>query len=205
MMKRLMMCGGLLLSLAACGGGGGGGGGSGIDPRLARLDVYEAQKLRVLGDPGAGVMGMPVTTAEDVPVGGAMTFAGSGTMRVETGAEPVVIFGDARLSVDFDNGDAAGAIENTFGTNANGDVMDYNGTIALQSDGPGQNMALDYQGTLNSSGRALTFDGTMRGVFLGNPVRALTAGDLEAGIDDNGVMRSGTLIVTMEVEETQNP
>ncbi|EBA11461.1 hypothetical protein [Roseobacter sp. CCS2] len=191
-----------LLNLAACGGGGGGGGGSGVDPRLARLDVYEAQKLRVLGDPGAGVMGMPTTNDANVPTAGALDFSGSGTIRVETGTAPLVIFGDASLRVDFDNGNATGAIENTFGTNRTDDVVDYDGRISLQGNTVGQNMPLNYAGTLSEGDQTLGFDGTLTAVLLGNPTAALSGADLEAEIDQNGVMRSGTLVITMEETDT---
>ena len=189
---------GLLFCLSACGGGGGGGGGSGIDPRLARLDVYEAQKLRVLGDPGAGVMGMPVTADTNMPTGGAMSFAGYGTIRVETGAMPLVLFGDAGVQVDFDTNTATGAIENSFGTNARGDVVDYTGAVTLQAAVTTQDMPLTYDGALSAGDTTLDLSGTMTGVFLGNPTTALTAADLEAGILQNGTPRTATVVVIFE-------
>ncbi|MFA8440458.1 hypothetical protein [Yoonia sp.] len=198
-MSRYATALGLLFCLSACGGGGGGGGsGSGIDPRLARLDVYEAQKLRVLGDPGAGVMGMPVTADANMPTGGAMSFAGYGTIRVETGATPLVLFGDAGVQVDFDTNTATGAIENTFGTNARGDVVDYTGVVTLQAAVTTQDMPLTYDGALSAGDTTLDLSGTMTGVFLGNPTTALTAADLEAGILQNGTLRTATVVVTFE-------
>ena len=202
-MKRRVTALCALLGLAACGGGGGGGGDSGIDPRLARLEVYEAQKLRVLGDPGAGVMGMPITAAEDMPTGGEMTFAGSGSIRVESPVQPLVLFGDAQLRVDFDGNQATGEMTNTFGTNAGGRVVDYSGVITLESTAPGQNMPLHYAGSLREGDQTLAFAGVMNGIFLGNPTTAFTAADLEADVDQNGVTRSATVIVTLE--ETQTP
>ncbi|PJI92244.1 hypothetical protein BC777_1089 [Yoonia maricola] len=201
-MYRFTMTLVFLFWLAACGGGGGGSDRGGIDPRLARLNIYEAQKLRVLGDPGAGVMGMPRTADENLPMG-TMDFSGSGTMRVENGVTPIVIFGDATLRVDFGSGDAAGAIENAFGTNSADDLVDYGGTITLQGTAAGQDMPLDYAGTLSEGDQTFGFDGTLTAVFLGNPTTALSGADLEAEIDHNGVMRSGTLVITLE--ETDAP
>jgi len=189
---------GLLFCLSACGGGGGGGGGSGIDPRLARLDLYEAQKLRVLGDPGAGVMGLPMTSDPNMPTGGAMSFTGYGTIRVETGRTPLVLFGDAGLQVDFETSTATGAIENTFGTNARGDVVDYAGAITLQSMNTTQNMPLSYNGTLSAGDVTLDLLGTMTGVFLGNPATAVAAADLEATIVQTDTPRTATVVVTFE-------
>jgi len=200
-MKRCSVAVGLLVCLSACGGGGGGGGGSGgggIDPRLARLDIYEAQKLRVLGDPGAGVMGMPMTTLENLPEGGALTFEGSASIRVERGAAPLVLFGDAGLRLDFDTGDAVGQIENVFGANSSSNVVDYDGVIAVTGGAPGQNMDLTYEGALNAPGEALGFNGTMNGVLLGNPVAAFSAADLESTVDQNGVTQTATMVITME-------
>ncbi|MEO0932045.1 MAG: hypothetical protein AAFY14_15590, partial [Pseudomonadota bacterium] len=90
-----------LMCLAACGGGGGGSSDAGIDPRLARLDIYEAQKIRVLGDPGAGVVGMAPTPVDAIPDMGTVVFDGSATIRVETTPAPRVLFGDAQVSVGF--------------------------------------------------------------------------------------------------------
>ena len=193
----------LMLFLAACGGGGGGSSGSGVDPRLARLDLYESQNLRVLGDPGAGVMGMPTTATDSIPTGGRMTFAGSGSIRVETPVRPLVLFGDAQLRVDFDGGNAAGEIVNAFGTNASGAVVDYSGTILLESNAIGQDMPLVYAGSLSTADQTLSFAGMMNGMLLGNPTTAFAAADLEAEVDQNGVMRSATVIVVLE--ETQTP
>ncbi|MEL6684894.1 MAG: hypothetical protein AAFN63_05200 [Pseudomonadota bacterium] len=203
MQHRVIIIAGLTC-LTACGGGGGGGGGSGIDPRLARLDIYEAQKLRVLGDPGAGVPGLLVTADENVPGGGAINFTGSGTIRVEAGATPTVIFGDATLRVDFDNGNATGAIDNTFGSDSSDAVFDYSGSLSLQSSVASQDMPVDYAGTLTGGGHTLGFDGTLTALLLGNPTIALSGADLEAEIDHNGVMRSGTLVITMEEDTDPN-
>ena len=72
-----LVCGVWLL--AACGGGGGaGGGGNTVDPRLARLDAYEAQNLRVLGDARVGLPAMAVTSPQDIPLGGTASVVGGG-------------------------------------------------------------------------------------------------------------------------------
>ena len=186
----------LLGWLAGCGGGGGGGGG--IDPRLTRLDIYEAQKLRVLGDPEAGVMGMPITADENTPTAGAMSFAGFATIRVESGAQPLILFGDANLQLDFDNSAAQGAVTHVFGGSAGAPITDYAGSIDLQSDVLGQNMPLNYQGGLSADGQSLGFDGVMTGVLLGNPATAFVGGDLETQVDHNGTTREATFVIALE-------
>ncbi len=186
----------LLAGLAACGGGGGGG--SGIDPRLARLDIYEGQKLRVLGDPEAGVLGMAVTADENIPASGSMSLSGFATMRVETGSQPLILFGDAEMQIDFDTSVAQGAVTRVFGGSSDSDLADYAGTIDLQSNAVGQNMPLGYAGTLSGSGQTLGFAGEMTGVLLGNPTSAFAGGDLEAQVDHNGTAREGTIVIVLE-------
>lgn len=189
----------LLLCLAACGGGGGGSGGGGIDPRLARLDIYEAQKTRVLGNPGAGVPAMDMTLPDNLPTMGTMVFAGSATLRVETGSDPLVLFGDASLEMRFDTQDGTGTLDNFFGNNTAGTVVDYAGVIDLSADLAGADLGLDYAGALTNAGDVLALSGRMQGVFLGNPVGAFAAADLETDITQNGELRDGTIVVIGEV------
>jgi hypothetical protein len=191
-----MICAALL---AGCGGGGGDSPGSGVDPRLARLDIYESQKLRVLGDPGAGVVGL-APTAPDPPAQGTATFAGFATLRVE-GAQGVVLFGDAVAEVDFASLALTGGMDRFFGTTPAGAVVDYDGSLALT----GSATALDYAGVLTASGQRLVFGGTLAGSFLGNPLRALTALDLEALVQQNGQLRNGTVLIVLETAGVQVP
>lgn len=195
--------------LAACGGGGGGGGGSGIDPRLARLDVYEAQKIRVLGDPGAGAMGMAPTPDAAMPETGSAVFDGSASIRVEAGDNPLVLFGDASVTVGFGDATVTGSMDNFFGTTSGGDVADYAGTITIDGGtlgGTGANaVTLDYAGALSSPGDDLALEGTMTGEFLGDPVGAMTAADLEVGITRNAVTVDGTLVLITETTGVVTP
>lgn len=192
----------LLAGLAGCGGGGGGeSDGAGIDPRLARLDVYEAQKLRVLGDPGMGVTGMPLTAPQDMPTSGSAMFEGSATIRVENGVTPVVLFGDAALTVDFDTQDGMGTLNNFFGNDTGGRILDYAGSIDLTAEVDQADLVLDYAGTLSAGGETLGFAGSMAGVFLGDPLGAFAAGDLEAAVDHSGTPRSATLVVIGEISD----
>jgi len=188
----------LLLWLAGCGGGGSGGGGGGTDPRLARLDAYEALELRVLGDPEAGVPGMLLTTDANIPAGGSLSFSGFATLRVEVGITPLVLFGDADLTVDFDSTAAVGAVENLFGNADAQTVADYDGALSLEGNATGQDMPLSYLGTLTTAGQSLGFEGALNGVFLGNPVAAVSASDLEAMVNQNGTTRDATVVITLE-------
>ena len=189
----------LIWLLGSCGGGGGGdSGGGGIDPRLARLDIYEAQKLRVLGDPGAGVMALPVTDIASVPDSGEFLFLGSATIGIEDPVQPLVLYGDARVALRFDSGEATGTLDNFFGNTGTGNVANYGGFIGLHSGAVGQNIALEYAGVLTAPQDTLIFDGALRGVLLGNPIGALAVADLEADVDNNGVSQDATVIVIAE-------
>lgn len=195
----------LLLCLSACGGGAGGGDGAVtdpvrefVDPRLLRLDVYEAQKLRVLGNPGIGVIGMAATPDENMPVAGAVAYAGFASMRVETGTQPMILFGDANLEVNFDSSVAQGRVTNVFGGRQGAGVANYAGTLALQSTTVGHDMPLSYAGDLSAGAQTLGFAGVMTGVFLGDDASAFAGGDLEAQVDVGGTPTEGTVVVTLE-------
>ncbi len=190
------------LWLAACGGGGGGASGGGgspaPDPRIARLDAFEAQKLRVLGDPSAGVSAMSLTPAELIPLTGTATFLGSATVRVELQDDPLVLYGDATLNMDFGTGQISGALANFFGATRQGRVANYQGEIIVSGGAAAQNMAIDYTGSLTASDTTLGLDGALSTLFLGAPTTAIAAADLEAVVDHNGTPQSATVIVIGE-------
>ncbi len=191
------------LFVAGCGGGGGGDDpGSGIDPRVARLDAFDAQRIRVLGDVETGAIGMAPTPDADIPVTGAADFDGFTTIRVENPGGPLVLYGDTLVSVGFDTGDATGTMSAFFGTNAAGEVVDYGGEIAIDAGQIATGVSLEYGGALTEGTNTLVFDGTMTGIFLGDPLAALTASDLEAGVIYNGALVDATLVV---VAETTSP
>ena len=192
-----------MLICAACGGGGGGGssGRADVDPRLARLEAYEAQNFAVLGDPAQGLAGLPITLPEDVPTTGAATFLGNASIRVEDGAAPLALFGDATFSADFETGAGTGRLDRFFGTDSAGEVRDYGGEISLVTDGLAQNTTVLYAGTLAGGNATLAFDGAMDLLFLGDDAAALVASDLDATIAKNGEAQSGTIVVVATQEE----
>jgi hypothetical protein len=63
----------------------------------------------------------------------------------------------------------------------------------------GAGISLEYGGALTEGINTLVFDGTLAGVFLGDPVTALSDSDLEAGIYYNGAMLDGTCVVVAEI------
>lgn len=194
--KIVLLTGAALL--AACGGGGGGGDGGGIDPRLARLDVYEAQKLRVLGNPAVGVAAMPATSGENVPDSGGYDFAGSATIRVEVPNNTLALFGDAALTLDFDGGTTSGTLDNFFGQAGGSGVADYEGSITLSGGAPAGAFAISYDGSLSATNQTLVFGGVMTATLLGSSAEAIAASDLEATVTQNGRTRDATLIVIGE-------
>ncbi|WP_322892089.1 MULTISPECIES: hypothetical protein [unclassified Yoonia] len=187
----------VIVMLSGCGGGGGDSPGSGIDPRIARLDIYDAQRIRVLGDPGAGVMGMAPTTS-NLPVDGSAQFAGFATLRVE-GAQPLVLFGDARLDIDFGASAVSGAMTGFFGTVPGAGVQDFAGEVTVTQGHVARDLRLTYGGALSGGGQQLALSGSMTGAFLGDPATALSAADLDPVVVLNGVLRNGTLVLVTEI------
>ena len=186
------------LGLAACGGG---GGGSGIDPRLARLDGYAAQKVRVLGDPEAGVPSMAQTAPAAVPTTGSTQFTGAGSILIALPDRTLALYGDASLSVDFGQGTAQGQIAQVFGQTASGAIADYAGTVALIGEVAEASLLLDYFGSLTGPNSAFGLEGQLEAALLGQAADALAGGDIEAQIDDGGVTRDGVVLVYAEAVE----
>lgn len=179
------------------GGDTGGGGGDGeVDPRLTRLGNYEAQKTRVLGDPATGVTGIAPTLAM-LPDQGTMQFSGFATLRLE-GPLELVMSGDAVVNVNFASQQISGEMDKFFGTLPNSGIADYAGRITITGGHVQQDLSLDYAGALSGGGQDLVLSGRLVGAFLGDPVRALAAADLDPTVLQNGQVRTGTLLLVAE-------
>ncbi|WP_394177316.1 hypothetical protein [Yoonia maritima] len=192
--KLLIIC--ALVLLSACGGGGGGEDPvSPVDERLARLDDYAVLNLRVLGDPD----GMTPTPVAAVPDTGTAVFGGFATIRVERPGQDLVLYGDTTVSIDFSDNSVDGTMDRFFGTDATGSVVDYSGVIAIDSGAFNEGLWLGYAGVLAHGADELVFDGTMMGGFLGNPLAAISAADLESAVVYNGEVIDATVIIVGEV------
>lgn len=196
-----------LVLVAGCGGGGGGGGdsgGSGIDPRLSRIDIYEAQRIRVLGDPGAGVMGMAETPDVSMPITGSAAFTGSMTVRAETSPGPATLAGDATVNMDFDVNEISGSATRFFGTDPDGVLRNFAGNVTIDQGTIGGDTPnawqLDYAGVLTGGGQSVVLDGRVTGSFLGDPVAAIAGVEVEAAVIYDGVLAEGIVTVIAEGE-----
>ncbi|WP_106743986.1 hypothetical protein [Yoonia maritima] len=195
-LKHILFC--CIILLAGCGGGGGESPGSGIDPRIARIDRYDALNARVLGDLSVGAIGMSVTPDDMLPATGTAEFAGFATIRVENPDTPLVLYGDANIIVGFDDHSVQGGLDRFFGTNADGDVTDYSGDIVIDGGSVGDGISLGYGGALEAAGDTLTLSGTMNGAFFGDPVSAIAAADYEPESTYNGAWVDATVIIVGE-------
>ena len=192
--KLMIIC--ALVLLSACGGGGGGEDPvSPGDDRLARLDDYAALNLRVLADPD----GMTPTPVAAVPDTGTAVFDGFATIRVEHPGQHLVLYGDATVSIGFSDNSVDGTMDRFFGTDATGSVVDYSGAIAVDGGAINEGLSLGYAGVLANGADELVFDGTMMGEFLGNPLAAISAADLESAVVYNGEVIDATVIIVGEV------
>ena len=187
-----------VLLVTACGGGGGEDPGSGIDPRVARVDAFDAQRMRVLGDVGTGAIGMASTPDASLPISGSVNFEGFTTIRVENPNQPLVLYGDTAVTIGFGGGAVTGTMDAFFGTNDLGDVVDYGGEILIDAGSTTAGLTLDYGGALTEGVNTLVFDGTLEGLFLGDPLGAISASDLEAGVFYNGAPLDATVVLVAE-------
>ncbi|PUB13223.1 hypothetical protein [Yoonia sediminilitoris] len=192
--------------LAACGGGGGGSddrtdnsGGSPPppDPRIARIDSYDALRLEILGDPDADIAGYPLTDLIVPETLGQMAFAGSVSIRAETSVRPSVLAGDLALEVDFEDNAITGQMTRFFGTGPDRVLRDFTGVVTIESGTVGGTVAnswdLNYSGVLTAPGQAVALDGTVNGTFLGNPLSAMAGSELEAQLVYNGNVVGGVV------------
>ena len=203
MINRSLLFAGLLALLAACGGGGAGGGG--IDPRLARLDLYEAQRARVLGDPDGGIQGMPLTPDTAVPASGQAMFAGATAILIDDPSGVLALAGDAALTITFADQVATGSVTNVFGQTAGGGIVDYTGGLTLVGQATGAEFELGYAGTLTGGHNVYGFDGILEATLLGDPISGFAALDLDALIDQAGVSRQGSIVIFGEGLVTAPP
>lgn len=199
MIRMVFLLGALTLGLGACGGGGG------IDPRLARLDLYEVQRLRVLGDADAGVPGMPLTPDAQMPVAGQAQFSGAAAIVIDTPGDVLALAGDVTLDVTFGDGVATGSVSAVFGQSAQGGIVDFTGALTLSGVADAVSFPLTYGGTLANGAEVFGFDGTLSAVLLGSPVSGFAAIDPDAQIDQAGATRAGTVVLFAEGVVTQPP
>ena len=119
-----------------------------------------------------------------------------------------LLYGDAEVIVNFNGStNVSGSITNIGGVgNYNtsipnsGDIDSYTGQITLSggSVGSGNEVEVDYAGTIRGNGDKLGFDGNMTGEFSGNPsVRAvmLIGNDVAT---HNGVGDTALVAITAE-------
>ena len=184
------------------GGAAGGGTGTGPppvvepDPRLARLDQYRAQTTRVLGSAATGAPGISPSVGA-MPAQGLAQFEGFGSLRVEQG-QGLVLFGDARLVVDFGTSQVSGGMDRFFGSASTSAVVDYDGVITITGQHADQVLQLDYAGALTGADQTLVVTGQMQGAFLGDPVVAISALDLDSRVVLDGQVQTATMLMVLE-------
>ena len=164
-------------SLVACGGT------SHEEALLELMEDGEQLAYRVADMTLSGPLVVDNTT-------GSASFSGVAELISGPKTNGALLFGDAFVRVNFDGQsnvsgsilDIGGLGNVDFNDDDSGNIDRYSGTIILSdgSVGSGNQLEVDYIGTLRGNGDTIVFDGNMTGVFSGEfDIEAVTLGSIE--------------------------
>lgn len=171
------------------------------DALLERMEDGERLAYRVDAMTDSGPLVVDNTT-------GSASFSGVAELIAGPETNGALLFGDAFVRVDFDDqsnvygsiSDIGGLGNVDFNDEDSGNIDRYSGTITLSdgSVGSGNQLEVDYIGTLRGNGDTIVFDGNVTGVFSGEfDIEAVTLGSIEDA-SYNGIYYESLVAIVAE-------
>ncbi len=142
------------------------------------------------------------TAWPSVPTSGSAKFDGYALAKLFDAGNVYQITGSSTVDIDFGTKFASGSLSDFFGTDFDGNIDVYTGTIDMPFGSIAvfdpNDIYISYAGTLEGNGDTIDLNGTLAGRFKGTPIVGIWLDDLVSTTSLNGSAIAGSLFVIGE-------